>query len=416
MAGKDESLSATHESTTLLSLVPSAFIPTVVFEIGNGAIAPAIALTASELGATTANAAFMLALLGVGRVLGDLPASWLTGGIGDRWSMVVATIIALLAFAVCLVAPSLIILGVALIAIGGANAVFYLARQCYLIEIAPLWLRARAMSSLAGSHRIGLFIGPFVAAAAISVVGLRGAYIVAIAAAAIAGCVLLAVSQVGPSEVQPAMSELDGHLSDRLIVEHRRLFATLGVTILAVGALRASRATVLPLWGDHLDISPEVISLIFGLAGAVDMVLFYPAGKVMDQIGRLAIALPAVLILSISMMLLPLTTGTGSLALIAMIMGFGNGIGTGFIMTLGADVAPIKKRARFLGIWRLITDTGAAGGPVVVSIAAAVSTLAAGAVLIGSIGLLSLVGLAIWVPRYSPYGTPRSTRAQRVDR
>jgi len=40
-------------------------------------------------------------------------------------------------------------------------------------------------------------------------------------------------------------------------------------------------------------------------------------------------------------------------------------------MTLGADVSPAVGRPLFLSIWRLVTDFGAAGGPLVVSVVAA---------------------------------------------
>ena len=61
-----------------------------------------------------------------------------------------------------------------------------------------------------------------------------------------------------------------------------------------------------------------------------------------------------------------------------MLMGFGNGIGSGILMTLGADVAPPETRSQFLGVWRLCADSGSAGGPLVVSAAAALGSLAAG--------------------------------------
>jgi MFS family permease len=178
--------------------------------------------------------------------------------------------------------------------------------------------------------------------------------------------------------------------------------------------VRAARQTVLPLWGDHLGLGPGQTSLVFGIASAVDMALFYPAGKVMDRYGRLAVALPSMLILGGAMMAIPLTHGVVTLTVVAMIMSFGNGIGSGIMMTLGADTAPADARTQFLAVWRLFSDSGNAAGPVVVSVVALFSTLAAGIVAIGSVGLLAAVALGIWVPRWSPYATPRSTREHRA--
>ncbi len=396
----------------LLSLVPSAFLPALVYEVGNGAIAPIIVLSASQMGASVGTAAFMLVLLGVGRVLGDIPASVLADRIGDRTSMILSAGLALIAFFACMVATSLPVLGLALIVVGMSNAAFYLARHSYLIDVAPVDLRARAMSSLAGAHRIGLFIGPLAGAGAIMLIGLRGGYVVAMAAAAVAAALLLVVGDVEVPGDQPP-STRGGITSYRTLIDHRRLFATLGLAILAVGAVRAARQTVLPLWGDHLGLSAEAISFVFAIAGAVDMALFYPAGKVMDEYGRLAIALPAMVILGGAMMTLPLTTGMVSLTIVAMVMSLGNGIGSGIMLTLGADAAPAHNRVRFLGIWRLVSDSGNAAGPIVVSVVATVWSLAAGIVAIGSAGLLAAVAFAVWVPKYSSYATPKAARANR---
>jgi MFS family permease len=387
-----------------------AFIPALIFEIGNGAVAPIIVLTATDLGASAGWAAFMLALLGIGRLLGDLPASWLADRVGDRRSMILAASISVVAFFGCLVASSLLVLGAALVVAGVCSATFYLARQSYLIEVAPVPLRARAMSTLAGSHRIGLFVGPFVGGAAISLLGLRAAYVVAMIAAAAVELLLLVVPDVAAADQHTAVR--GGVGSAQMLRTHWRLFATLGLAVVAVGAVRASRQTVLPLWADHIGLSAEQTSIVFGIANAVDMALFYPAGKVMDSHGRLAIALPAMVVLGTSMMLLPLTGEIVSLTLVAMAMGLGNGIGSGIMMTLGADAAPALGRVRFLGIGRLVGDVGNAAGPVVVSVVATVWALAEAVVGAGVLGLVAAAGLAAWVPRYSPYATPRSVRTR----
>lgn len=396
---------------TLRSIAPSVFLPALVYEIGNGAIAPVIALTALDLGASAGTAGFMLALLGIGQILGDVPAARLADRVGDRHAMLLAAGLAVLALLGCFLAPSLLVLGPALLVIGAANSTYYLARQSYLTEVAPVTLRARAMSTLGGSHRIGLFLGPFVGAGAIALVGLRGAYLVAVGAAIAAAVLLLVVPDVatpaGPRAVRGGMG------AAAMLRRYRRLFATLGLAVLAVGAVRAARQTVLPLWAEHLGLDAGQTSLIFGIAGAVDMALFYPSGKIMDRYGRLAIALPAMIVLGGAMMAIPLTHGIVTLTLVAMIMSFGNGIGSGIMMTLGADVAPADSRARFLSVWRLCSDSGNAAGPVVVSVVAVFAGLGAGIVAIGSVGLLAAAALGVWVPRYSPFATPRSTRAHR---
>lgn len=409
-----DSREAPSAGVALRALAPSVFLPALVFEIGNGAIAPVIALTALDLGASAGTAGFMLALLGIGQVMGDIPASALADRIGDRRAMICAATLAMLALGACALAPALWGLGGALLLIGAANSTFYLARQAYLIDVAPPALRARAMSTLGGSHRIGLFIGPFIGAAAIALTGMRAAYVVAIGAAVATIILLLIFPDVPPPHGHQVATR--GHIGSReMLRRNARLFATLGLAILAVGAVRAARQTVLPLWAQHIGLGPEQTSLIFGIASAVDMALFYPAGKVMDQCGRLAVALPSMTVLGVAMMCLPLAGGALLLTLVATTMSFGNGIGSGIMMTLGADAAPADGRIRFLGIWRVLSDSGNAAGPVIVSAVASAATLAAGIVAVGSVGVLAAVALGAFVPRYSPYARrPSRGRPQEV--
>src|SRR4051794_7868697 len=399
---------------TLRSMAPSVFLPALVYEIGNGAVAPVIAITALELGASAGTAGFLVALLGIGQLLGDLPSASLAARLGDRHAMVVAAGVATAAMFGCFLAPSLLLFGACLVVLGMCNATFYLARQSYLTEVAPLDLRARALSMLGGSHRVGLFIGPFVGAAVISLTSLRSAYLVAVVTAVAAAVLLLVIPDVAPAGAsRAARPGRDGHGLAATLREHRRLLLTLGVGVLAVGAVRAARQTVLPLWAVHIGLSPEATSLVFGIASAVDMALFYPSGKVMDSYGRLAVALPAMVVLGLAMIALPLTGEVVGLTAVAMVMSLGNGIGSGIVMTIGADAAPPDNRLRFLSVWRVMSDTGNALGPVVVSVVAGFATLAAGIAAVGAVGLLAALALTRWVPRYSAFATPAMVRAVR---
>ena len=395
----------------LRSLAPSVFLPALIYEIGNGAVAPVIALTALSLGASTAEAGVILTLLGVGQILGNVPSSFLVSRLGDRRAMMIAATVATGAMVVCYVAPGLPEFALAVLVIGSCNATFYLARQHYIIEVVPPTMRAVALSTLGGSHRVGLFLGPFAGAAVIHLFSMRAAYLVAVVAATAAACALLAIPDVpgqraeaGPTARPPLKA---------VLASHRELFLTLGFAVLAVGAARSARQTVIPLWAAHIGLTATTTSLIFGVATAVDMALFYPAGRVMDHYGRLAVVIPSMVILGGATAMLPLTHGAVTLGLGAIAMSFGNGLGSGIIMTIGADVAPADARVGFLSVWRTMSDTGNALGPLVVAALAAAWTLAAGVVAIGSVGLLAALGMWRWVPLHSAYANRRMVRAAR---
>jgi MFS family permease len=397
---------------SLLKVAPAVFLPTLVFEIGMGAATPMIALSARGLGASVGMAGLVLALLGVGQILGDVPAGALAARVGDRRAMLIAASVAVVTLLGCALADTLWELALGVAATGATNAVFMLARQAYLTEVIPQGLRARALSTLGGMTRVGAFAGPFIGAAVVHGRAVREVYWLALACAIVAGLVVLLVPDV--ADPATARGPRRDPVSVRsVVVRHRKVFLTLGLAVLLVASVRATRQTVLPLWADHLGQSPSTTSIVFGLAGLVDTLTFYPSGKVMDSAGRLWIAVPSMLVLGLTQAALPLTHGLATLAVVAMLMGFGNGIGSGVLMTLGADVAPPETRSQFLGVWRLCSDSGTAAGPLVVSAVAGLGGLATGIEAMGVAGLLAALALLRWVPRYSPFATV-GTRTRRT--
>lgn len=186
-----------------------------------------------------------------------------------------------------------------------------------------------------------------------------------------------------------------------IVKDYWRVFLTLGMGIVLLSMIRQSRQVVIPLWAAHIGLSATANSVIYGIAGGIDALTFYPAGKVMDVYGRRWVAVPCVIIMGISFLLMPLTHGAVTLALVAMLMGFGNGIGSGIVMTLGADLSPSIGRPTFLGIWRELADAGQGLGPLVLSAVTALAGLAFGIVVSGLVGFAAAAALWLWIPRRS---------------
>ncbi len=387
---------------SLRSIAVAAYLPSVLYSTGTGAVAPVIALTARGLGASVGAAGLAVAMLAVGQICGDVPAGALAARAGDRRAMLLAVLVALAGLTGCLAATGVAGLFAAVFVLGLANSVFGLARQTFLTEAAPLHLRARALSTLGGTGRIGTFAGPFLAAPLIARWGIGSAYALALLTAAATAAVLLAVPDPTGAARGPRTPAVG---TPRIVREHGRVLATLGASGVLIGAVRASRQVVIPLWAEHLGLDPATTSVIYGLSGVVDMLAFYPAGKVMDLRGRAWVAVPSMAVLGLALLAVPLTTGRAGLVAVALLLGLGNGMGSGVVMTLAADVSPVAGRAEFLGIWRIFHDVGWAGGPLLISATVAATALAPAIVVMGGVGLATSGLLAYWIPRYG--GRPR---------
>ncbi len=393
----------TDDSFSLRSIALPAFGPSFLFGLGEGAILPVIALTVRQLGGSVALAALMVTLIGIGSLVSNIPASLITTRYGERWAIVGAAAWGALAMVLCLLARNLWAFGIGTFMIGMSAAVFGLARQSYLTDAVPFHFRARALSTLGGVMRIGLFLGPFLAAGLIHLMGIGGAYWAGAGSLVLAAIVAVRMPDL-PEHARaadvPDLTVVRVPATLRSIgVSHAKIFLTVGIGALLVSAVRASRQAVIPLWAEGIGLDAATTSLIYGLAGGIDMLVFYPAGKVMDRKGRNWVAVPSMLIMGVAMALIPLTHGMVTLLLASLLIGFGNGIGSGMIMTLGADYSPVAGRAHFLGLWRLMSDLGSTGGPALLSAVTALVSLAAG---IWCTALLAFGAAAVlwhWIPR-----------------
>jgi MFS family permease len=390
------------EEFRLRSVAVAAFAPATLFGLAEGSMIPVIALSAYHRGASTAIAALIGSLLGIGSIVTNIPSGMLATRIGERKSMLVAAVITVIGLAFCLVNLghgmwSLLVYGFGTLLIGAASSVYSLARQSYLTEMVPVHMRARALSTLGGTLRIGMFLGPFLGAGAIKLWGLPGAYYVSLAAITAAGAIVSFVPDLEESQEHKAAALQVTSVG--ILKQYWRTFLTLGTGIVLLSAIRQTRQVIIPLWAAHIGLSPTTSSVIYGIAGGIDALTFYPAGKVMDQYGRRWVAVPCVIFLGLSFILMPLTHGAVTLACVAMIMGFGNGIGSGIVMTLGADISPSIGRPTFLGMWRELADAGQGIGPLVLSAVTAAAGLGSGIIVSGVVGFAAAAALWAWIPR-----------------
>ncbi|BCJ40018.1 MFS transporter [Actinoplanes ianthinogenes] len=381
---------------TLRQLGPTVYLPSAVYSTGFGAVAPVVVLSATGLGASPAVAALVAGLVGVGQIGGGLPAGVLVDRFGEQRTMLAAAGLGLPALIACMLVRDVRLLAVAVFLLGITGAAWGLARHAYLTEAVRPELRARAMSTLGGVGRVGTFAGPFLGAPVVHVLGVSGAYLVAAVAVAVAATLVALLPPVPHDRPHASTPGHPGLWS--VLRENARTLRTLGSAILLVGALRAARQTILPLWGVGLGLSPATIGIIYGISGGVDMLLFYPAGRLMDRHGRKWAAVPAMALLGLAHALLPLAGGAAGLTVIGLIMGVGNGLSAGLVMTIGADVSPAAGRARFLGAWRMCSDLGNGGGPLLIGAVTAAASLTAAAVTVAGAGALAAVLLGRWVP------------------
>lgn len=405
---------ATSMGGILRQYGPMVYLPSLVFAVGEGAMVPLIPVIATQRGADISTAALVAAALVVGSLCGNIPAGWLVGRIGERFTMVAAGALALFGAVACALFPGLAWLTGAVFVIGLASAAFALARHAFMATRVPLAFRARALSLLGGSTRFGMFTGPFLAAAFLALFGTTTSSLWFFALLMLALVVLV---MLGPdpeeqarAEEPPVATDHDARRADGVFIamwRSRQVLSRLGVACMLLAAVRAARQVVLPLWGVSLGMDASAIALVVGISGALDFALFYASGQVMDRFGRLWAALPAMALMGSGFLILSFTHDGPSAPAwfmgLAGLLGLANGLSSGILMTMGADLAPAGSTASFLGAWRLFTDTGSALAPVMVGVVAAAASLPLATGLVGVLGLAGAASLLRWGPRLLPH-------------
>lgn len=425
----------------LWRFAPMIYGPTVLFALGEGAVIPLIPVIAAQLGADVATAALVASALVVGQLCGNIPAGWAVARIGERLTMAIAGLLSLGGVIALAFAPSLGVLAASIFLVGFCAAAFGLARHSFMTTRVPLAFRARALSLLGGTFRLGMFVGPFVAAGLLALFGDEHATIWFFAACLVATVLLVLLgpdpeTAVAPPVTRPRPSRdtvpdadaadmtedtgevitaslraapgVDGQRAGvfRTMWHFRRVLSRLGLAAASLASVRSARQVVLPLWGVSIGLDAQTIALVVGVSGAIDFALFYASGQVMDRFGRLWAALPAMILMGAGFIALSFTHDSAQnamwFAMFAAVLGVGNGLSSGILLTLGADVAPKSDPAPFLGSWRTLTDAGGAISPLLVSGIAAISSLAIATGAMGVIGLLGAAAFVRWVPRFIP--------------
>ena len=382
----------------LRDIAVAAYGPSAVSAIGYGAIMPVLALQARELGADVSTAAFVVALWPLGMLATSLPAGALVARLGERTTLLLAGLVDAVAMVGAWLATSVWQLGICVAVSGAAWTAFLIARQGYLIDAVPVYWRARAMSLLGGTFRVGILVGPLIGAALISVADIRAVFLLSGGTSVAAALIALVMPDLGAeNRTAQRAAGLDSVRS--VLRAHRRTLLTLGVAVIVIGASRSIRASLLPLWAEGIGISASTTSLIFAVAALIDVLFFFPGGWLMDRRGRAVVAVPVVLSVAVACFLLTLTTTAAGVTAVMVLVAVGNGLGSGIVMTLGADTAPEVGRAQYLGGWRLCGDIGNSGGPLLVSAVAAAAPLAAACVVIGVLGLIGTGWVGYWTHR-----------------
>ncbi|MSP12315.1 MAG: MFS transporter [Chloroflexi bacterium] len=389
----------THRDAQVLrrDILLTAYIPGFLIAVVQGILTPTLPLYVQSLGASFAAVGFAVAAASIGTLLGDVPAGMLLAHVGQRRSLLLGTSLLAAATLALPLANTLALLVLLSFVSGMGMAVWGVSRHAYMTRISQTGDRGRTMAIFGGIGRLGLVIGPALGGTVAVTWGAHMAFLLAGILAALTAVVLALFT---PNEIVDPALLLQHPLRKMWLVlrEHHTNLGVAGSAQICGQMIRTGRQLAVPLYGAHIGLAVDAIGYIISISSILEMVMFIPAGLLMDRFGRRFASVPCFIILSLGMALMPFTSDLTGLLIACLIMGLGNGLGSGTMLTLGADLAPRAHMGEFLGIWSLIGDTGAGAGPLVVGSLADLVGLATSTFVLAGVGFLAAALLGVVVP------------------
>ncbi|MGI8856469.1 MAG: MFS transporter [Thermomicrobiales bacterium] len=394
-----ESSSKAEKPISRAAMVMPVYVPSFLLSFGQGVLVPTLPVFAKGFGVSFSLVSLVVAAAGLGTLAADLPAGLTLGRLGRQRAMLIG---------ISLVASTMLVIAlwhqftVLLICrlLGGVGAALWgISRHAYITAITPRSQRGKFIATFGGINRVGLFAGPFIGGVVGHRFGLSWSFALAAIFAALAAP--LAVIFIRDPRERVAVvppRHLRWESVRRLMRTHRADVVSAGAAQIFAAMIRSGRQLIIPLYGVYaLNLDVASIGTIVTISTAIDMLMFIPAGWVMDRFGRKVASVPSFAIMAAGVALIPLASNFLGLFIATSVIGFGNGIGSGSMMTLGADLAPPDAVGEFLGVWRFIGDAGSAGGPLVVGIIADALGLATTAFVLAGIGVIAALILSVLV-------------------
>jgi len=383
----EPSSSRTSVRSTVRSLIWSVYAPSFLLSIGQGILIPVLpGFAKEEMAASIGLIGLVVAARYIGTMIFDVPAGILVGRIGLRKTMTAGVLLFGIAAIWAGMSPNFSSLMAARLLAGASYALWSISRHSYIAAVVPMDVRGRALALFGGLSRIATILGPLIGGILAEFVGIRVPFF---AQATVAIFTLLMILVTAKNMVEPQQTGMRRNVFKELgsvISTHRSDFATAGVAAIALQFLRSGREFLIPVWGEEIGLGKDQIGYIATISFAVDSMMFPLVGYSMDRWGRKSTGIPAFLVLGMAIALIPQTGTFGALLAVGLLAGLGNGLSSGFVLITGTDLSPKNNPGGFLGVWRFISDTGGASGPVAIGGLAQIVTLGVASLATAGIG------------------------------
>ncbi len=382
-----------HERSVLLWMC----VLIAVNQGGFGAVIPVLPLYAKSFGVAQAAIGATVAVYGLARLFSAFPAGRIADLAGRRSALAIGGLISGCGNLWCAWAGSFAELVVARFVAGFGAGLTLTTGMIVLADITTVARRGRIMAIYQGVFLFVVGIGPLPGGYLAERFGLEVPFLVYGVSSLIAAAIAWFMVRETRPTVTPGVNSTTPE-PPRFTRQLRTILQTPGFTLVsAVGFCNAFGRTgalfsLIPIIGaTRLGLSATQIGLAMAIGSLCGVVLTYPAGILVDRLGRKAVIVPTTLATALAFVSYGLTTSYAGFLGAAALWGVASAAAGAAPSAYAADVAPRESMATAMSAYRTLGDAGYVVGPLVlgliadqVGIAAAVYTAA---------GLLAIAGI-----------------------
>lgn len=345
-------------------------------------VIPTIPVLAKAFGVSGGGAAQVITAFALGKMIGTLIGGIVYDRQGTRIGLVHTPLIAALAAFGAVAAPWFWLLLLMGLILGATDTLGAVAREMAAIDQTRADQRGRLISSLHGTHTIGMALCPFLGGWLTEAFDYRAAFL---GYGIVSGLSVILGLRIPPSAAEARATDKSknavksrsfaaiGQGVRGLLDLYREIRPELRSTYLSIvfatmvnQSQRIIVQSMLPLYATvFLDLSPSQVGMLFTISGVVVFSVMIPAGYLMDRVGRKWCTVPSTGVPALVFILIPLTTSFLQLAILIGCAGIAQGLSLGSLATSTYDVAPPHVRGRLQAMRRVVAELGSGAAPMI---------------------------------------------------
>jgi MFS transporter, DHA1 family, multidrug resistance protein len=375
-----------------------------VNQLGFGGIVPVMALYARSFGVLQSAIGVAIGVYGLARFLVAVPTGRLADRFGRRATLAAGGVVTAVGNLLCAYAPSYAALVGARFVAGAGAAMVVTTGVIVLADITTPAHRGRTMAIYQGVFGFAVGIGPYPGGVLAERFGLHAPFLVY----AVAGALSAAVAWWQIAETRDVRSAHSGGrdvalppftAQIRILTAHTGFVLVSLISFTSAVARTGALYNVIPVLArDRLALTTDRIGLGLALASVVGLAVAYPAGVLVDRLGRKAVIVPATIVSGVALVLFLVAPSYAWFLAGCVAWSVAVGVSGAAPAAYAADVAPAGMNAAALSAYRMFADLGYVVGPIALGVTT--DLLGPGAALVGTAALL--VAVAGVFARFAP--------------